>query len=742
MRLYFQPMASQKSRKIRDSKKARKAEREAAQGRLELNQDTRRGLVTILLLILALLFALAAFNLDGRIGAYLNGFNRQLLGRLYPLLPAFLLFLVVGRLRSQSKAFDAVAKLGAGLGILTVDAMIHLLVSQPAGVIFGKNLENGGGYLGMLLSYLLEQGLGFWGAAIVIGGGILASLLLLFRTSLERLVFPHRALIDLLKKKPGENGGTIGESPAPARQDEKPVFAAKEVKGEPPELLPEPVMAEGHVEAPTKKKVWRKVALPLDLLNNKSTKPTSGDIGRNQHVIQKTLENFGIPCEMGEVSVGPTVTQFTLKPHDGIKLARITGLNNDLALALAAHPIRIEAPIPGKALVGIEVPNQAVAVVNLREVLESGEFRTSHAAMRIALGKDVAGKPWLADLAKMPHMLVAGATGSGKTVCLNSIIISLLYSYGPDMLRLIMVDPKRVELTAYNHIPHLMVPAITDGGKTLNALKWTIGEMDRRFTLLVRYGKRDIASYHEAADEKMPFLVVVIDELADLMVSNIGKEIETCIIRLAQMARAVGIHLILATQRPSVDVITGLIKANFTARIAFAVASATDSRTILDTTGAEKLVGRGDMLFTSADLSKPKRLQGTYVSDTEIKKVTDFIKSNFDAPEYQHEITDRLGATSNGVAFNDDGGGDDPLLPDAKDQILRAGKASASFLQRRLQIGYARAARILDLLEEQGVIGPGDGAKPRDILVARPEGVPVEADADAADGEMPENQVG
>jgi S-DNA-T family DNA segregation ATPase FtsK/SpoIIIE len=499
-----------------------------------------------------------------------------------------------------------------------------------------------------------------------------------------------------------------------------------------------PVIAgEGGDMMPIKKKIWRKVALPLELLNNKTTKPTSGDIGRNQHVIQKTLENFGIPCEMGEVSVGPTVTQFTLKPHDGIKLARITGLGNDLALALAAHPIRIEAPIPGKALVGIEVPNQAVAIVNLREILESQEFRTSRAAMRIALGKDVAGKPWLADLAKMPHMLVAGSTGSGKTVCLNSIIVSLLYSYGPDELRFIMVDPKRVELTAYNNIPHLLVPAITEVPKTVNALKWTIGEMDRRFTLLSRYGKRDIASYNEAADEKMPFLVVVIDELADLMVSSAANEVESSIIRLAQMARAVGIHLILATQRPSVDVITGLIKANFTSRIAFAVASGTDSRTILDSLGAEKLVGRGDMLFTSAELSKPKRLQGTYISDTEIKKVTDFIKSNFDAPDYQHEIVDRLGTTSNGVVFKDDGGNDEPLLQEAQDVVVRAGKASASLLQRRLKIGYARAARILDLLEEKGVIGPGDGAKPRDILIARPEGLEPEPDEEHLDGEIP-----
>ncbi|MEK7546407.1 MAG: DNA translocase FtsK 4TM domain-containing protein [Patescibacteria group bacterium] len=726
----------------RNGKNGRSQDRAYRPEPFVLNPETRRGLFTILLLMCALLFTLAAFGMAGMIGGYLNSFGHKLLGRLSPLLPAFLLFVSIGRLRRESKAFDAAAKFGAALFILTVGAMIHLVMARPDGVAFGKGLDDGGGYLGMLISYLLEQGLGFLGAAIVIGGGILASLLLIFKTSLEKLVFPHRALMDFVRKQPGDQGGTIGapNGPLPERAEAKPEFASKDVKGALDLPMEAPVIAGEHVSA-APKKVWRKVALPLDLLNNKATKPTSGDIGRNQHVIQKTLENFGIPSEMGEVSVGPTVTQFTLKPHDGVKLSRITGLNNDLALALAAHPIRIEAPIPGKSLVGIEVPNQAVAIVNLREILESNEFRSSRASLRIALGKDVAGKPWLADLAKMPHMLVAGSTGSGKTVCLNSIIVSLLYTYGPDELRFIMVDPKRVELTSYNNIPHLLVPAITDVAKTLNALKWAIGEMDRRFTQLARYGKRDIASYNEAADEKMPYLVIVIDELADLMVSSASNEVETCIIRLAQMARAVGIHLILATQRPSVDVITGLIKANFNARIAFAVASGTDSRTILDSLGAEKLVGRGDMLFTSAELSKPKRLQGTYISDLEIKKVVDFIKSNFDAPDYRHEIVDRLGSTSNGVTFKDGGGQDEPLLQDAQDVITRSGKASASFLQRRMQIGYARAARILDLLEEKGVIGPGNGAKPREILVPH-EGAATDIDDEnGGDGEMPEERV-
>ncbi|HSD12284.1 MAG TPA: DNA translocase FtsK, partial [Patescibacteria group bacterium] len=468
--------------------------------------------------------------------------------------------------------------------------------------------------------------------------------------------------------------------------------------------------------AAVRRKRARRISIPVDLLETRNAKPTSGDIAGKMHVIQKTLENFGIPVEMGEVSVGPTVTQFSLKPADGIKLNRITSLSNDLALTLAAHPIRIEAPIPGKSLVGIEVPNQAVAVVSLREIVESKEFAQRKSSLTICLGKDVAGKPWIADLGKMPHMLVAGATGSGKTVCLNAIILSLIYQNGPDDLKLMLIDPKRVELPVYNGIPHLLTPAITEVPKIINALKWAISEMDRRFDLLSKAGKRDITSYNETAEEKMPFLVIVVDELADLMVAS-AAEVEGAIIRLAQLARAVGIHLVVATQRPSVDVITGLIKANITARIAFSVASSIDSRTILDMPGAEKLVGRGDSLFLSPDLSMPKRIQCCYVGDGEIRKVVDYLMEQLDEPvQYEEGVTEK--ASKGGNDFGYDADGEDELLDEARDTVVRAGKASASYLQRRLKIGYARAARLLDLLEERGIIGPGDGAKPRQILVA------------------------
>ena len=460
-----------------------------------------------------------------------------------------------------------------------------------------------------------------------------------------------------------------------------------------------------------------KVDLPINLLDDKKSKPTSGDIKVGLEKIQKTLENFHIPVEMGEVQVGPTVTQYTLKPSEGIKLSRITALNNDLALAMAAHPIRIEAPIPGKSLVGIEVPNQKPAVVRIREILDTPEFKNRKTNITIALGKDVSGKAWVDDIGHMPHLLVAGATGSGKSVCLNAIIISLLYENNPDTLRMILVDPKRVEFPVYNGIPHLLTPVITDVTKTVYALRWAISEMDRRFDTLQKAKKRNLESYNLATKEKMPHIIIIIDELADLMVAA-AAEVEACIIRLTQMARAVGIHLVVATQRPSVDVITGLIKANIPCRIAFSVASLMDSRTILDTSGAEKLVGKGDMLFMTPTTAKPRRLQGAYVSDDEIKRVVDFLRHAAGEPDYQTEITDKA-ATSGSTSFDFNGGGDsdDDLFDEAKKLVIESGKASASYLQRRLRIGYARAARLIDLMEEAGIVGPGDGAKPRDILV-------------------------
>ncbi|MEK7125056.1 MAG: DNA translocase FtsK, partial [Patescibacteria group bacterium] len=464
---------------------------------------------------------------------------------------------------------------------------------------------------------------------------------------------------------------------------------------------------------------------PLDILQKDTEDAATGDINASAMIIKRTLANFGIDVEMGEVSIGPTVTQYTLRPAVGVKLSRIGALNPDLSLALASHPLRIEAPIPGKSLVGIEVPNKKVATIGLRSMFEDEEYQKSPYFMPLALGRDVSGNPVYAGLEKMPHLLVAGATGTGKSVAINGILLSLLYRHSPDILKLILIDPKRVELSLYNGIPHLITPVITDNKKVLGALRWVVNEMEQRYHSLSQVGSKDIFSYNAKVSGKngspMPFIVLVIDELADLMASY-GRDIEAAIVRLAQMSRAVGIHLILSTQRPSVEVITGLIKANITSRVALQVASQVDSRTILDMGGAEKLLGRGDMLFLSGDTAKPRRLQGPSVIEKEVHEVVDFLKTQGDKiyekdeqPALQVDFNARAAITGHGG----DQSADDDMYDDAKLVVIESGKASASLLQRRLRVGYARAARLLDLLEENGIIGPGDGAKPREVYAKR-----------------------
>ncbi len=509
---------------------------------------------------------------------------------------------------------------------------------------------------------------------------------------------------------------------------------------------------------------------PVELLEIGDEKPSSGDIEFNAAAIKKTLQNFGIEVEMSEINVGPTVTQYTLKPADGVKLSKLTGLNNDLALSLAAHPIRIEAPIPGKSFVGIEVPNSIRAKVKLGSVISTTEFQKPTSILNLALGKDVMGNPICVDLAGMPHMLVAGATGSGKSICLNTIINSLIFRNSPRNLRLILIDPKRVEFPVYGALPHLLTPVILNSRKAVNVLNWLVGEMERRFEVLQEAGVRDIISYNKNQQQKaikvakkanvadpgddtepMPYIILIIDELADLMMTK-GKEVEAAIVRLSQLARAVGIHLVVATQRPSVEVITGLIKANITTRIAFQVASQIDSRTILDCAGAEKLLGKGDMLYISAEFSRPKRIQGNFISMPEIKKVVDFIAKE-NSPFEMQNIEEQTGLMEDGEvpqtrsmpsgvgANNHDDivnfSAKDPLYEEAKEIVVRYQKASASLLQRRMQVGYARAARILDMLEEDGIVGSADGAKPREVLIGE-SGALLENDGyqDASDIEI------
>jgi len=463
------------------------------------------------------------------------------------------------------------------------------------------------------------------------------------------------------------------------------------------------------------------------LLDTDSSHPTAGDIKANANIIKRTLESFGIEVEMGEVNIGPTVTQYTLKPAEGVKLSSITALHNDLALALAAHPIRIEAPIPGKSMVGIEVPNRSIALVRLGNLLKEIDFLKNPLPLTFPLGRDVKGDVVLTDLTEMPHLLVAGATGTGKSVCLHSILTSFLIKNTPQTLRLILIDPKRVEMSRYNGIPHLLTPVITDNKKVIPVLKWLVEEMERRYELLAHYQSRDIESYNRKMIEKneeeiLPYIVLVIDELADLMIYY-GRDLESFIVRIAQMARATGIHLIVSTQRPSVEVITGLIKANITNRIAFQVASQVDSRTILDSAGAEKLLGHGDMLYLSPLSSKPRRIQGAFISEKEIDNLVKFIVSQKEIFEGENGLKDELEGflqgKEQGIIDFESYGEEDELYKEAYETVVRFQKASASLLQRKLKIGYARAARLLDMLEEKGVIGPGEGAKPRQVFIKR-----------------------
>jgi len=696
----------------------------------EIDPPIKRGIFIVILFLIAIISLFSIFDLAGVLGRYIYQILNLVFGWGFWIFPLVLLVAdYLYYLDNDKYYFSHSNWLGMFLLIIGYSGFFHLTQNPDT---FKQTVHDGigGGYIGFAVSYPLFKLMGQWASIAVVIALFFIGIMLMFNTSLNTILnnLSLKSFRDWIKQKRDSKFEDYDheEDEYSDEDDESVEFEHKEIEQtddevqEESEELNEPGNIDG-IERPKRRRKYPVINIPIDLLSANAGKPTSGDIEFCQEKIKSTLAHFGIEVEMGQYSVGPTVTQYTFRPAEGVKLSRIIGLSNDLALALAAHPIRIEAPIPGKALVGVEVPNKKIAVVPLRSILESKEFKKRSSNINICMGQDVAGKPWIADLSKLPHLLVAGATNSGKTVCLNSIIISLLYQNQPDDLKLILVDPKRVEMPGYNGIPHLMAPVITDIKKTVNALKWTINEMERRFHVLSNAGKRNIYSYNITHPKnKLPYLVFIIDELADLM-SVASAEVEAAIIRLAQMSRAVGIHLILATQRPSVDIITGLIKANIPGRIAFSVASLTDSRTILDVAGAEKLLGRGDMLYSSAEVSKPKRLQGAFCSDQDIENVVSYLRSQAE-PDYDDAVTDRTIARENGVITpgiipsEDDS---DEFLDEARELVVRAGKASASYLQRRLRIGYARAARILDLLEDEGTIGPADGSKPREILIKK-----------------------
>ncbi len=639
-----------------------------------VNPDTAREVAGVILVILGLIILLGMFNFAGSFGRFFYRLEYNLWGLIGYLIPFIFMFYGVVLLwpaRFQTKASSI-------LGTIFALIFIPALLGSYGGWI-------GSGVRGLFNGFL----------------GPYASLILLFALAIVSLLVTFNTTIKAVWQRLGAGNG---EGAIKVNEPKASVFATLQRK---------PALAGGYPPGQLALgKAWE--FPPISLLDESSSRATSGNIAKNVEIIQKTLKDFGMDVSMGDVNIGPTVTQYTLKPAEGVKLTQITARQNDLALALAAHPIRIEAPIPGKSAVGVEIPNKVPALVTLREVLESEEFKKSKSNLSIALGRDVAGTPFVIDVKDMPHLLIAGATGSGKSVCINSMILSLLYQNSPDDLRVILVDPKRVEFTHYNGIPHLLSPVVFDVDKTISALKWAVSEMDRRFRLFQESGRRNIEAYNaNPTNGKLPYIVIFIDELADLM-AQAANEVEAAIVRLAQMARAVGIHLVVATQRPSVDVITGLIKANITNRLAFAVASQVDSRTILDLSGAERLLGKGDALYIGNELGKPKRIQCVLITDKEIDKVTGFLRSKGVATYDESILTFRTGSEH---GLGGELAAEDELYNEAKETVVMAGKASASLLQRRLRVGYARAARLLDMLEHEGVIGPPDGAKPRDVML-------------------------
>ncbi|MBA4319432.1 MAG: cell division protein FtsK [Flavobacterium sp.] len=684
-----------------------------------LAQWTKRWIKAILMFLVALVVGLSFWGKAGTAGRIFINVSKFLMGQVVFTLPLFFFLggLIFLRTRKKGKTLAMFLAI-----IVTLVGISGILASQDLTKIQG-------GWVGFLLAKLFVGGFGLLAANIIFGAIILIGLFIFLQfirneAPKEKLEEEKRPsfMSQMMRKQENTSfkiKGTEDEKSETSTSVSPRIFLFKKESSS--------AKASEDEEARMKKMATSKrdfVLPPLDLLSKNESAPTSGNIKENSTLIKKTLENFGIPVEMAEVNVGPTVTQYAFKPAEGVKLSKITTLSNNLALALAAHPIRIEAPIPGKSLVGIEVPNKVRSTVALRNLISHPNYQNAISPLLIALGRNVSGSPVYADLTEMPHLLVAGATGTGKTIFLNSLVLSLLYKSTPENLRIIMVDPKRVEFQNYNDMPHLLCPVIYDASKTMNALQWLIKEMERRFEIFSEIPARNIAAYNQnksvvASGLRLPYIVLIIDELADLMAAK-GRELETGIVRLAQMARATGIHLVLATQRPSVEVITGLIKANITSRVTFQVASQVDSRTVLDTAGAEKLLGAGDMLFVSAKTSKIRRIQGPYISEKEVKKVADFVSEQgkkIQEPQtvLAQSLKESLEQTESKEGEVFFGGDDDPLFEDVKRIVLETKKASASFLQRRLRIGYSRAARLIDMLEEKGIVGPADGAKPRDV---------------------------
>jgi len=723
-----------------------------------IKSETKRAILAIALIVIALFVSLSAFSKGGQAGAFVYGVFSKLVGSTlgYWIIVLTLILVAISFLKNIQRKFDLLKIISSFVLFISMLGMYELFFNGYGGLI--------GHYIFTPIYQIFSVYVSF----IIFIALIIVSLLVIFEShfTLESLKIWKRIylLISNLKKdKALDNGKDLklkisgSENSADNFDESKYKEVEKANSNQNPEkensentkkdsgksrlskfasslIFDEEELPQVQSEMNSLMSNKEYVPPPISLLERDKGKPETGDIKSNANIIKRTLQNFGISVEMDEVSIGPTVTRYALKPAEGVKLSKIVGLNSDLALALAAHPIRIEAPIPGKSLVGIEVPNSTKSTVGLATMLSADEFIESEKPLLVSLGKSITGKCHFANLAKAPHMLIAGATGSGKSVTIHTVITSLLFRNSPEMMRFMFIDPKRVELTLYNKIPHLLTPVITDPKKAILSLKWAGKEMARRYDILEKNAVRDIDSYHknilpkstpENKLEKLPYIIIVIDELADIM-QTYPRELEAAVVKLAQMSRAVGIHLILSTQRPSVNVITGLIKANIPTRVALQVASQVDSRTILDQVGAEKLLGAGDMLYLGGDMPNPVRLQSAFVSESEVKKVVKHL-----VEEYRDELIDQLnlegkepepGSTAvfdaqmDRVAEEDELGEDDELYEEAKRMIIETGQASTSFIQRRLKVGYSRAGRLMDILERKGVVGPPNGSKSREIL--------------------------
>ena len=688
-----------------------------------------REILGVAIIALAILITLSLFQMAGLFGVYVLIGLKWVVGSGRYLAPIFLL--VLGGLFFTKEPEDNLEQTTLGFSLLLFSFTVarHLSVSE-AHAFKTSHVWEYGGILGATFSLILRNLLGLPGSYVMVAAGVVASILFLTGISLREvsatILNSSRERNRKRKKKPrakvDERREVVIEDRS--RSDEETVITQKpftiesfevaktEEKETPPSQL------ELVDEEDNDGSSYRLPSVALLKRSMKAGKVALKSEKDQMAVLEKTLSNFDIDAKVDRVIKGPTVTRFELRLASGVKVNRIVNLADDIGMALAATDIRVLAPIPGRSAVGIEVPNVHREMVTLGDLL-SGVPPKQGSPLLAAIGKDITGQAILSSIGEMPHLLIAGATGSGKSVCVNGILMSILLRARPDQVKLILIDPKRIELNLYNDIPHLLVPVVTSPKQAAVALGWAVAEMEARFQLLAEAKVRNIDSYNDVVEERfhdkerLPYIVIVIDELADLMMVAAG-DVEDAICRLAQMARAVGIHLVVATQRPSADIITGLIKANITCRIAFAVSSQVDSRVVLDANGAEKLIGKGDMLFQSPNSSKAQRLQGAFITENEVDLVTGFAKKQ-GKPEYKREILEEKKSKPGGVDFEDD------LFDEALDMIVNTQQASTSSLQRRLRVGYARAARLIDMLEQRGLVGPADGSKPRAVLITKEE---------------------